>query len=76
MREMCPEPVLVDVTYKLNNLGLQMPVFVQLIVDGNGESEIISVFIASTEDFDTMKHLLNIFQGHYWTQPGEKLKQF
>jgi transposase-like protein len=63
MREsfvMYPDLVLVDATYKLNNL--QMPVFVQLIVDGYGESEIISVFAVSTKDFYTMKHLLNIFK--------------
>ncbi|CAB3998648.1 Hypothetical predicted protein [Paramuricea clavata] len=34
---------MVDATYKLNNL--RMPVFLQLIVDGNGESEIVFVVV-------------------------------
>ncbi len=27
-----------------------MPVFVQLVIDGNGESEVIAVFVIVTED--------------------------
>ena len=35
-------------TYKLNNMRL--PVFVQLVVDGNGESEIVSIYVATNEE--------------------------
>ncbi|KAK7884555.1 hypothetical protein WMY93_027678 [Mugilogobius chulae] len=38
-----PELLLVDATYKLNDL--HMPVYLQLVVDGNGESEIVAVFV-------------------------------
>lgn len=38
MFESFPEILLADATYKLNNL--RIPLFVMLVVDGNGESEI------------------------------------
>ena len=41
-----PELLFIDTAYKLSNL--QMPVFIQLIIDGNGESENVSVFVVST----------------------------
>ena len=34
-----PELILIDAIYKLNNLW--MPMYIMLVVDGNGESEII-----------------------------------
>ena len=46
--ESYPELLMVDATYKWNNL--RMPVFIPLVIDGNGESEIVSVFLVSTED--------------------------
>ena len=45
--ESYPELLMVDATYKLNNL--HMPVFIQLVIDGNGESDVVSVFLVSTE---------------------------
>ena len=36
-----PELILIDATYKLNNL--HMPLHIMLVVDGNGESEIIAL---------------------------------
>ena len=57
-----PELLLVDATYKLNNL--RMPVFVQLIVDGNGESEIVSIYVAVIEEAETISALVRIFQNH------------
>lgn len=57
-----PELVMVDATYKLNNL--RMPVFLQLIVDGNGESEIVSVFVVVSEDANTMTELVEVFKKH------------
>lgn len=41
-----PELLFIDTAYKLSNL--RMPVFIQLIIDGNGESENVSVFVVST----------------------------
>ncbi len=40
-----PEVLFLDATYKLNNL--RMPLYIFLIVDGNGQSEIIGIFITS-----------------------------
>ena len=57
-----PELLLIDATYKLNNL--QMPVFLQLVIDGNGESEVISVFLITSEDGETISGLLDIFKRH------------
>ena len=47
-----------------------MPVFIQLIIDGNGESKIVSVFVVSTEHCDTLESLLNIFKENNpaWTE--------
>ena len=57
-----PELLLIDATYKLNILNLA--VFLQLIVDGNGESEIVSVFLLTSEDGQTISGLLDIFKRH------------
>ena len=63
-----PELLMVDATYKLNNL--RMPVFIQLVVDGNGESEVVSVFLVSVEDSETLEPLINTFKEHNpaWTK--------
>ena len=42
-----PEVLMVDSTYKLNNL--RMPLYVMLIVDGNGQSEVASLCLTSLE---------------------------
>ena len=57
-----PELLLIDATYKLNNL--QMPVFLQLVIDGYEESEVISVFLITSEDGETISGLLDIFKRH------------
>ena len=41
-----PELIMVDATYKLNEFS--MPLYL-LIVDGNGQSEIIGMYLTSTE---------------------------
>ncbi|XP_074661111.1 zinc finger SWIM domain-containing protein 3-like [Tubulanus polymorphus] len=63
-----PELLIADATYKLNNL--RMPVFLQIVVDGNGESEIVSVFLIVSEDQGTLEMLLEIFKKHNpaWTR--------
>ena len=57
-----PELVLVDATYKLNDM--RMPVFLQLVIDGNGESKIVAVFVVVSEDGETLTALLEVFQKH------------
>ena len=40
-----PEVLMVDATYKLNDLRL--PLFVLLVIDGNGESEVCGLFLVA-----------------------------
>ena len=51
-----PELLLIDATYKLNNLN--MPLYVLMSVDGNGESEIACLWLTQFED----KQLLSLFK--------------
>ena len=51
-----------DATYKLNDL--RMPVFLQLVIDGNGESEIVAVFVVASEDGETISSLVTVFKQH------------
>ena len=39
-----------------------MPVFLQLVIDGNGESEIVAVYISVNEDAETLTSLVQVFQ--------------
>ena len=38
-----PEVLMIDATYKLNDL--RMPLYLMMIVDGNGQSKIIATFL-------------------------------
>lgn len=55
-----PEVLLFDATYKLNNRNL--PLILQLCVDGNGETEIISIFLAQSESCLSVGAMVDIFQ--------------
>lgn len=57
-----PELLLIDATYKLNDL--QMPLYVLMIVDGNGESEIVALWLTQCEDKETLGALMNEFKRH------------
>uniref|UniRef100_A0A1X7V8N3 ZSWIM1/3 RNaseH-like domain-containing protein n=1 Tax=Amphimedon queenslandica TaxID=400682 RepID=A0A1X7V8N3_AMPQE len=57
-----PEILLIDATYKLNDL--QMPLYVLLIVDGNGEREIICLWLTQCEDEGTLTYLVDEFKKH------------
>ena len=46
--ESFPELLLIDATYKLNDL--QMPLYVLMVVDGNGESEIVCLWLTQFAD--------------------------
>ena len=41
--EQSPEVILVDATYKTNDL--RMPLYLMLVIDSNGESEIVAAFV-------------------------------
>lgn len=46
--QLYPELLIVDATYKVNDR--RMPLFVVLVVDGNGESQIAALFIIKSEN--------------------------
>lgn len=57
-----PEFVMIDATYKLNDL--RMPLFVLLIVDGNGQSEVVALCITTDESKETITQMMQSFKRH------------
>ena len=57
-----PELVCVDATYKL--LELRFPVYVMLIEDGNGQSEIVAIFLLLEENERSISAMVNSFKSH------------
>ena len=57
-----PELVCVDATYKL--LELRFPVYVMLIEDGNGQSEIAAVFMLLEENEASISSMVSAFKKH------------
>ena len=55
-----PEVMLVDATYKL--LDLRVPVYLLLVVDGNGLSEIIGLFLVEEESKEVISSIVNKFK--------------
>lgn len=55
-----PELMLVDSTHKVNSL--RMPLFLILVVDGNGESEVVAAFIVINECADLLSQMVTIFK--------------
>ena len=56
------EVLFIDATYKLNDL--RMPLYVLMAIDGNGESEIVCLWIVQSEDKVTITNLLVEFKKH------------
>ncbi|XP_065320617.1 uncharacterized protein LOC135928176 [Gordionus sp. m RMFG-2023] len=57
-----PEVMFVDATYKLNNYG--MPLFITLVVDGNGESQILSLWLVQSESYKCVKTMCVYMKFH------------
>ena len=57
-----PEVLLVDATYKLNEL--RMPVHLFLVIDSNGQNEIIGVFITLLETAGFIQKIVSSFRLH------------
>lgn len=57
-----PGVLLVDATYKLNDLRL--PLYVMLVIDGNGESEVAGLMLVADEDANTIKQMTSFFKAH------------
>ena len=58
-----PEILFVDAVYKLNDL--RMPLYLFLVEDGSGESEIVAVWMVVTEDAVCIRQMANIFKKHH-----------
>ena len=55
-----PELVFIDATYKL--LELRFPVYVMLVEDGNGQSEIVAIFLLLEETEVSISKMMSIFK--------------
>ena len=58
--ESYPELLFIDATYKLNDL--QMPLYVLMVMDGNGESEVVCLCLTQFEDKETITELIHGFK--------------
>ena len=59
MHDQFPKMLLVDAKYKLNDLC--MPLYPFLVEDGNGESEIVAVWMVVTKDTLSIQQIAQIF---------------
>ena len=57
-----PEILFIDATYKL--LELRFPVYVLLVEDGNGQSELAAVFLLLEETEMSISAMVNAFKKH------------
>ncbi|XP_047126169.1 uncharacterized protein LOC124807808 [Hydra vulgaris] len=66
MYERYPEILFVDATYQL--LGLRMPIYLMIVIDGDGQSEIVALFILAEETKPIVTEVVQIFKKHngYW----------
>ena len=55
-----PEVLMVDSTYKLNDL--RMPLYILLIVDGNGQSEVVALCLTSLETKEAITKMVQSFK--------------
>ncbi|XP_062903556.1 uncharacterized protein LOC134346172 isoform X1 [Mobula hypostoma] len=58
--EKFPEVLLIDTTYSWE--GLQLPTYLLLAIDGNGESELVCLWFLQNEERETVRQLLRIFK--------------
>lgn len=60
--EAYPEMLLVGETFKL--IGLQITAYVMLVIDGNGQSEVVSLLLLADESRSTVSAAVEAFQHH------------
>lgn len=65
-----PELILYDATYKLNNRD--MPLFTQCVIDGDGHTEVVSLFICRSESREGIGAMLDVFKkfNKDWVKTG------
>ena len=63
-----PEVLFVDATHKLNEF--RMPLYIFLVEDGNGESDVVGMFLAAKEDASTIEKMIKLFKKYNanWTK--------
>ena len=62
MKTTFPEVILLDATHKTNDL--RMPLYLMLTADSNGESEVVSAFIVTNEEEQTIHSMIQTFKEH------------
>ena len=58
--ESYPEVLMVDATYKLNEL--RMPLYLMMVIDGNGQSEIVAMFLTLVETKQAITNMIHAFK--------------
>ena len=63
-----PEFLCVDVTYKVNDL--RMPLYLLIVENGNGQSEIVGIWVVANETEETIQSMVDIFkeQNPKWSE--------
>ena len=57
-----PDVILMDATYKVNNF--LMPLYLMLVVDGNGESQVVMTCLTVLETSEAITRMVNCFKRH------------
>ena len=65
------EMLFIDATHKLTNL--RMPLYVFLVSDGNGQSEIVATCLVSSEQRTVIDKMLAIFKSHNLSWKNTKI---
>lgn len=58
--ELYPEVLMCDATYKVNDRN--MPLFVMMVIDGNGETQIVGLVVLKSENNTAIQSALNAFK--------------
>ena len=58
--ECYPEVLMVDATYKLNEF--RMPLYLMMVIDGNGQSEIVAMFLTLLETKQAITDMIRAFK--------------
>lgn len=66
-----PEVLMVDATYKLNEL--RMPLYLMIVVDSSGQSEIVGVFITALETEEAISKMVQAFKDQNPAWPATKV---
>ena len=66
-----PEVLFVDATHKVNELRMLLYIF--LICDGNGQSEIVAAFLVASEQKPVIEQMVRIFKKHNTSWPATKV---